>query len=180
MLTWQPTRHSYEKVNQENHHKHQKDHQLRILPPHPPPQTPTSHPELHSPCLQPCGFINQKVDPLTPLQHPLDILRHNPSRALNLPLRLLNNIFVFPALRKLVHGAPKRRIELGAAIRGRVADGRCRVPGCEETLNLEEVAEGDFTTEGGGRDDKEGEALGNSRGGSGRDVVNIVGGVRVG
>lgn len=93
---------------------------------------------------------------------------------------LLHNILVLPALRKLVHRVLKRGVELSAAIRGCIADGRPRVAGCEQTLNLEEVAERDFTTEGGGRDYEEGETLRNGGGGSSCNVVDIVGGVRVG
>lgn len=180
MHTWQPTRHSYEKINQENHHKHQKNHQFRIFPPHSPPQTPTSHPKLHSPSLQPCSFINQKIDPLPPLQHPLDILRHDTSRTLNLPLGLLHNIFILPALRKLIHRVLKRGVKLGAAIWGSIADGRPGVAGREETLNLEKVTERDLPAESGRGDHEEGETLGNSRGGRSRDVVDVVGGVGVG
>lgn len=172
-LTWKPAPKPDKQIQQKHAHENQKNHQLCILPPHPPPQVPTLHPKLPRARLQAGRLVHQQINPLAPLQHPLDILRHDPLDAINLPLRLLYHIVVFAALAVLCHGGLHRRVEFRHAIGRRIGDGVRAVAGGEKALQFEEVGEGELAGGRGGGDDEEGEA-GRDGGGGGRgDEVNL-------
>lgn len=104
---------------------------------------------------------------LAPLQHPLNILRHNLPHALNLALRRPQRILL-PRLRAalLKHHLLQRAIEARTAIRRQVREvGRLGVEVAEELLlEIGQEAEGDALAEFALGDDKEGEAAGRGLG----------------
>ncbi len=67
---------------------------------------------------QPIRLIHQQIDPLTPLQHPLNILRHDPSDILNLILHVPDSV-IFASLRRsvLYHQLLQLGVERRRAIR---------------------------------------------------------------
>lgn len=83
--SWQAASHTDEKIDEEDYHNSQKHHQLDILPPHPPPQTATTHSEVVRAAAEPISLIDQQINSLTTLQYPLNILCHNVTDAVDLP-----------------------------------------------------------------------------------------------
>jgi hypothetical protein len=81
----QSASHTDEKIDEEDHHNSQKHHQLDILPPHPPPQTATTHTEVVRAAPEPISLIDQQINPFTSLKNPLNVLCHNATDAVDLP-----------------------------------------------------------------------------------------------
>lgn len=115
---------------------------LGILPPHSPPQPATPNPKFHSPTLQSGSLVDEQIDPLPPLKHPLDILCHDAARALNLPLSLGDDVLVLATSLELSHSGGECGIKLSAPIGRGIGDGAGGVLACEEALDLKEVTKG--------------------------------------
>lgn len=96
-LTRQTASKTHEKVNKEHNNNPQEHHQLDILPPHPPLQTPTPNPKITRPNPQPVSLIDQQIDPLSPLEHSFNILRHDALNVINL-LLCVRNCILLPTL----------------------------------------------------------------------------------
>ena len=66
---------------------------------------------------QPIRLVNQQVDPLPPLQHPLNILCHYPLHIIDIMLHVRNRI-VFPRLRRPIrnHQLLQLRVEIRRSI----------------------------------------------------------------
>lgn len=128
---------------------------------------------------QPIRLIDQQIDPLPALQHPLDILRHDPLHAVNVPLHVADGILL-PALRRPIadHQLLELRVEIRGTVRRQVGEVRVvgLVPREELLFDLDEVAKGDAAAEGAGGDDEIGEAAGAGVGGGvvGRRVGDVV------
>lgn len=159
----QPTPKANKKINQKHHNHSQQDHKLDVLPPHPPPQPATPHAEVPRRIPQPPRLINQQIQPLAPIQHALNILRHNLPHALNLPLRRPQRIVLAGLCAPKLHHKPLHHpIEARTPVRReRRKVGGVGVEGVEEAL-LErgEEAEGDALAEGFFGYDEEGQAAG--------------------
>lgn len=131
---------------------------------------------------QPIGLVNQQIDPLPPLQHPLDILRHNPLHIIDIRLHVADRILLAPLRRPVTdHQTLQLRVKIRGAVRWQAGE-ICRfwVIAREELfLDLDQVAKGDAPPEVAGGDDEVGEAAGGGvsgwmvRGGVG-DVVDEV------
>lgn len=123
-------------------------------------------------------LIHQQIDPLPPLQHPLDILRHDAPHILNLPLHAPQRVLLVRP--EIHHQLLQRAVERRRAIRRETREIRLLgfVPAEELVLDLDEVGEGDAAAEGGGGDDEIGEAAGGEAvrvlGGRVGDVVDVV------
>lgn len=128
---------------------------------------------------QPIRLINQQINPLPPLQHPLNILRHDPPHILNLALHIPNRI-ILPRLRGPVlhHQLLQPAVERRRAIRRQRSEVRLlRIVGGQEALfDLDEKAEGDAPAETAARDHEVGEAAGGRLGAGmvGRGVSDVV------
>ena len=172
-------RHKHNENHNKNNHDPNQHHQFSILPPHLPLQPATPHPKIRRPSTQPIRLIHQQINPLPPLQHPLDILRHDPPHIVDLLLRVRDRILFTPL------GGPKRHhelfhllVEVGRAVRGHLVKGSMvafGVFGEELLFDFDEVAEGDAAAEAGGGDYEVGESAG-GRGGRvfGRRVGDVV------
>ena len=127
---------------------------------------------------QPIRLINQQINPLPPLQHPFNILRHNPPHILNLPLHAPQCILLRRP--KADHQLLQRAIECRGAVGRQTREIRVfrLVPAEELVFDLDEVGEGDAPAEGGGSDDEVCEAAGGGAirvfGGGVGDVVDVV------
>ncbi len=88
-------------------------------------------------------------------------------------MRFVDYVFVCSALRKLVHGGLEGAVELGATVRWGIGYCGGGIAGGEETLDFQQVAEGDFAADLGRGDYEEGYALRNVWGGSGGDEVDL-------
>ena len=82
----QSTPHANKKIHEEDHHDDHQDHQLGVLPPHPPTQPPAADPEVMRIPSQPIRLVNEQINPLPTLQHPFNILRHDPPHIVDIPL----------------------------------------------------------------------------------------------
>ena len=131
---------------------------------------------------QPIRLIDQQIDPLPALQHPLDVLRHDPPHIVDLVLRVRDRVLLAPLGGSIPdHQLLERKVEISGAVGGQGGEigGVGGVAREELFLDLDEVAEGDAAAETAGGDDEEGEAAGG--GGVGRvfgggigDVVDEV------
>lgn len=137
---------------------------------------------------QPIRLIDQQIDPLPPLQHPLNVLRHDPLHIIDILLHIRNRILLARLRRPIRnHQLLELRVEVRSAVGWQVGEiGVLRIVAREELLfDFDEVAEGDAPAEGGGGDDEVGKAAGGGvargmvRRGVG-DVVDEVLVVRVG
>lgn len=121
------------------------------------------------PDAQPIRLIDQQIDALPPLQHPLDVLRHDALDVIDVRLHVADRV-PLAALRRpeTHHQLLERGVEVGGAVRRQRGEVRPRprprlrgvpaaVPREELLLDLDEVAEGDAPAEAGGRDDEVGE-----------------------
>lgn len=133
---------------------------------------------------QPIRLINQQINPLAALQHPLDILRHDVPHAVDFLPRGRQRV----GRRGGVEGLDERAqfgVERGAAVGGEGGEVGAggRVGGEELALHFEEVGEGDAAALFGGCDDDVAEwcvgvGLGGRGGlvggGAGRGVGDVV------
>lgn len=112
---------------------------------------------------KPIRLINQQIDPLPPLQNPLDILRHDAPHILNLPLHVADRVLFAPFRGPVTdHQLFQPGIEIRGAV-GRQAGEirRLRVVARKELfLDFDEVAEGYAPPETAGGDDEIREAAG--------------------
>ena len=134
------------------------------------------------PNTQPIRLIHQEIDPLPPLQHPLNILRHDAPHIINLLLRVRDGILL-PALgRPIPH---HQLLQTPIEVRRSVGRQRCKVravdivAGEKLLFDFNEIAKRDPAAETAGGDDEVGEAAGGGGGGGvfrGRvgDVVDEV------
>lgn len=112
---------------------------------------------------QPVRLVHQQVYSLPSLQHPLNILRHDPSHVLNLRLNVAYRI-VLACLRRAVvyHQALQLAVECCSAIRGETRK-VCLlriISGEELFLDFNKVAERNAPTERGRGNDKIGKTAG--------------------
>jgi len=179
--TRQPTPKAHKQINQKHNHHSQQNHKLNILPPHLAPETLTPHTELMRTATQAIRLINQEINPLAPLQNPLDILRHNIPHVINLALHVRNRVLL-PRLRGAIlhHQLLQLGVETARAVVGQAGEigavgGEL---GQEAGLDLDEETEGDPAAGGAVGDHQEGQATCGGRGGvfawRGRDVVDVV------
>lgn len=63
----QSASHADKKIDQEYHYNDEKDHQFRILPPHPSSQAATAHAEVARTTAQSICFVHEQVDSLATL-----------------------------------------------------------------------------------------------------------------
>lgn len=141
-------------------HRAQQRHELDVLPPHLPLQPPTPHAKVTRSPSELISLVNQEVHPLTPLQQTLNVSRHDSPHIVNLPLRITNRI-ALSATRASVfhHQILQLAVEASGAIVGHVTVVGAFGELLEEALaDLEEVAEGHATAEGGIGHDKESQA----------------------
>lgn len=105
---------------------------------------------------QPIRLVDQQIDPLAALEHPLDILRHDPLHAVDVLLHVGDGILL-ARLRgaERHHQAFQLGVEIRRAVRRQAGEiGDLRVVPLQELLfDLDEIAEGDTPPEGGGGDD---------------------------
>ena len=186
-LTRQSAPKPNKQIDQENDHQAEQHHQLDILPPHPPLQRATPHPEIPRVIPQPPRLIHQHSHVLPPLQHPLNVLRHNLPHTLNLALRCPQRIRLAGLRGALLDHQPlELAIEAGTPIGGQVGEvGLLGGEGGEELLlEVAQEAEGDALAEVALGDDEESEAAGGARrvaaaaevgGGFGHDVDEELG-----
>lgn len=155
----QTTAKANEQIYQKDDDQSQQHHEFDIFPPHAPLQRPTPDPKIACIFTQATRLVHQHTHVLAPLQHSLDILRHNLPDAFNLALRRAQGILLArlgPAL--LLHHLPERGIEARAAIGRQIGEiGLCSVEFGEEfLLEVGEEAKGDALAEVAFGDDEEG------------------------
>lgn len=176
--------------SQDDQHQHraQQRHQLDILPPHLPLQPPTPDPELARAPAEPVRLVHQQIDPLPPLEQPLNIPRHDPPHVVDLLLRVTDGVVAGALLAGAVvdHARAQLGVEAGGAVVGQLGEVRRRLRelGEEGAADVEEVGEGYAPAEGGGGDGEEGETsrgrVGGVVAGGLGDVVDVVVAVGVG
>lgn len=93
---------------------------------------------------QPVRLVDQQIDPFPTLQHPLDILCHDPSHVVYVAFRQCERIRRRRRVERL-HKRAELRVERRAAICGQrpKIGTRRRVGGEELALRFEEEGEGD-------------------------------------
>ena len=171
--------------NKEHHNHTNQHHQLNILPPHLPLQPTTPHAKILRPDPQPIRLVDQQIDPLPTLQHPLDILRHDPPHILDLGLRVRDRVRFAPLSRPVPdHQFLELGVEFGGPVRGYAGEVRVRdvIAGQEALFDLDQIAEGDASADFDARDHDVGEAAGGGVGavagavfgGGVGDVVDVV------
>jgi len=131
---------------------------------------------------KPIRFVHQQINPLPPLQHPLNILRHNPLHVINILLHIRNRILLPPLRSPIPNHQP---LQLSIKTRRTICRHGCKIRTfriiAREKLLLyfHQVAEGYAAAEAAGGDDEVGQAAGGGvgggvvRGGVG-DVVDVV------
>lgn len=182
-LTRQTTSHSNNEVYQKDDDEAKHHHQLHVLPPHPSFQTPRTDPKVSCASTKAVSLINQQVQSLASLKHPLDILSHDSTHVVDLALHVLESILL-PALGSTV--LDHQALELRIVRRGSICR-QCRkvgvfgvIRGEEALLDLDKEAKRYTTTKVGLCDYEIGkvgriERVGLSRGGSSvGDVVDQV------
>jgi len=146
----QSTSESDKEVYQEHNDQNQQDHQLDILPPHPPSQTSTPDSEIPGAISQPIRLIHQQINALAPLKHPLNILCHDLPNTIDFPLRSPERILFARLCRALLnHEFLERGVETRTAIARqrreiRIIEGKLLQ---KRLLHVHEKAEGDSSTE---------------------------------
>lgn len=82
--------------------QYQETHQFYVLPPHLSLQASASNSEFSCAAPQSVSLVDQKIQALSSLQQALNVLRHNASNIVNLPLRISNGIVSSVACRSIV------------------------------------------------------------------------------
>ena len=115
------------------------------------------------PSPQPIRLVNQQIDPLSPLQHPLNIIRHDPAHTFDILLHVCESI-LFARLRRPErdHQALELVVEIRRTVRWqRSKIRRRRIIFFQELfLDFDEEAEWDSAPKGCRGDNKIGKAAG--------------------
>ena len=107
---------------------------------------------------QPIRLVNEQINPLPTLQHPLNILRHDPPHIVDIPFSQCERIRRRRRVERL-HQRAQFDVEPRTTIRRERGEirSRRRVGREEFTLHFEEEGKGDATALFGGRYDDEAE-----------------------
>jgi hypothetical protein len=162
-LTRQTTSKANKEVNQEDDDQAQQNHELDVLPPHPPLERATPDPKVSRIVAQAARLVDQNTHMLSTLQHALNVLRHNLPHAINFPLGRAQSILLSSIRAPLLrHHALERTIEACTSIRwqtSKVCLTRLKL-GKELLLQVGQEAKGNALAELALRDDEERQAAG--------------------